>query len=157
MKTLTISLSLSALLLSANLWADVSHDHAHDHEHVSPAGVAGTEAQVSRTIEVIALDNMRFEHVPLRVDEGETIAFEITNQGALVHEFAIGVVEEHLEHQIMMREMPDMHHDDPNVVTLQPGETKRLIWTFANAASIEVACNIPGHYEAGMHSPVEVK
>ena len=57
----------------------------------------------------------------------------------------------------MMREMPDMQHDDPNVVTLEPGETRSLIWTFAKAVNIEVACNIPGHYEGGMHSQVEVK
>ncbi len=49
----------------------------------------------------------------------------------------------------------DMHgammpHDDPNAVMVHPGETKELIWTFAEAENVEFGCNVPGHYEAGM-------
>lgn len=157
----TLSLALSAAFLSTSLLANPAEEaHGHDHEHghaVSPAGVPGTPEQVSRVIKVDAYDSMEFKHEPIVVEDGETIRFEITNHGVLAHEFAIGDKEEHKEHQIMMREMPDMQHDDPNVVTLEPGETRSLIWTFAKAADIEVACNIPGHYEGGMHSQVEVK
>lgn len=160
MKIQTSFLALAAAVLSTSLWAGPGHhgDDAHEHAaaHASPAGTPGSEQHVSRIIKVDALDSMSFKHEPITVKAGETIQFDITNHGVLVHEFAIGVTEEHKEHQIMMQQMPNMQHDDPNVVTLQAGETKSLLWTFAKAADIEVACNIPGHYEGGMHSPVQV-
>lgn len=156
MKIQTTVLALAAAVLSTSLWAGPGHHDEHADSHASLAGVPGAAQDVSRVIQVDALDNMSFKHEPISVKAGETIQFDITNHGVLVHEFAIGVTEEHKEHQIEMQQMPDMQHDDPNVVTLQPGETRSLIWTFAKAEEIEVACNIPGHYEGGMHSPVQV-
>lgn len=47
------------------------------------------------------------------------------------------------------KQMP-MKHDDPNSVLVGPGETKELVWKFPKAAELQFACNIPGHYEAGM-------
>jgi uncharacterized cupredoxin-like copper-binding protein len=41
-------------------------------------------------------------------------------------------------------------------VYLKPGETKELIWTFGNVAELEYACNVPGHYESGMHGELRV-
>ena len=43
-----------------------------------------------------------------------------------------------------------MKHDDPNSVLVEPGKTAELTWTFSKATSLEFACNIPGHYQAGM-------
>jgi uncharacterized cupredoxin-like copper-binding protein len=44
-----------------------------------------------------------------------------------------------------------MGHDDPNSVLLNPGETKELVWKFSEAiVGLEFACNVPGHYQAGM-------
>jgi uncharacterized cupredoxin-like copper-binding protein len=47
-----------------------------------------------------------------------------------------------------------MVHDDDNVVTIEPGETKEIIWKFGRDAAalknFEFACNIPGHWEGGM-------
>ncbi|MCU0121253.1 cupredoxin family protein [Pseudomonas sp. B2M1-30] len=43
-----------------------------------------------------------------------------------------------------------MKHDDPNSVLVEPGKTAELTWTFSKAVSLEFACNIPGHYQAGM-------
>ena len=43
-----------------------------------------------------------------------------------------------------------MQHDDPNAILLEPGETKELVWTFEKTQFLEFACNVPGHYEAGM-------
>jgi uncharacterized cupredoxin-like copper-binding protein len=45
---------------------------------------------------------------------------------------------------------PAMIHDDPNAVFLQPGETRELIWRFDRAQELKFACNVPGHFEAGM-------
>ncbi|MNP82131.1 hypothetical protein D3C76_1806750 [compost metagenome] len=41
-------------------------------------------------------------------------------------------------------------HDAGNTVLLQPGQRAELTWTFRQSAPIEFACNVPGHYQAGM-------
>ena len=43
-----------------------------------------------------------------------------------------------------------MEHNDPNSVLLEPGKTGEVIWKFSQPAKLEFACNVPGHYEAGM-------
>ncbi|MNG22690.1 Copper binding protein, plastocyanin/azurin family [compost metagenome] len=50
-----------------------------------------------------------------------------------------------------------MAHDDPNTVMLEPGQSAELTWTFSQSTGLEFACNIPGHYQAGMVGNVEVK
>jgi len=47
-------------------------------------------------------------------------------------------------------DMGGMKHDDPNSVLVEPGKTAELTWTFSKAGALEFACNIPGHYQAGM-------
>lgn len=82
--------------------------------------------------------------------------FIVTNAGTQKHEFAIGDAEEHRQHAELMKEMLNMKHDEGNAVTLEPGETKELIWRFGKPGNVEIACHIPGHYEAGMHGIVTV-
>ncbi|ARU56773.1 copper-binding protein [Oleiphilus messinensis] len=130
--------------------------HAHSGE--SLAGKPGEVSEVSRVIEVTAHDSMRFKHEPLNIKDGETIKFVITNKGTMPHEFSIATKDEHMEHGEMMMKNPNMHHGPGgNTITVKPGETQELIWKFENAWQIEAACNIPGHYQAGMHSPVTVE
>ncbi|PHK94103.1 copper-binding protein [Pseudoroseomonas rhizosphaerae] len=43
-----------------------------------------------------------------------------------------------------------MRHDDPNAVLVEPGKTEEMVFKFTKAAELEFACNVPGHYEAGM-------
>ena len=44
-------------------------------------------------------------------------------------------VEANAEHKELMARFPEMEHDDPNAVRLQPGETGEILWTFENLAS----------------------
>ena len=39
-------------------------------------------------------------------------------------------------------------------VLLAPGESKEVVWTFTEKAAIEFACNVSGHYQAGMYGEV---
>ncbi|MFZ5937082.1 cupredoxin domain-containing protein [Pseudomonas sp. HS6-2] len=41
-------------------------------------------------------------------------------------------------------------HGGGNTVLVQPGQRAELTWTFRKSAPIEFACNVPGHYQAGM-------
>ena len=121
------------------------------------AGGPGKESDVSRTITVTARDSMRFIHQPINVKKGETIKFVVTNKGIETHEFAIGTKDEHRIHGQMMANNPNMHHGPGgNSITIESGESMVIIWKFAYAQQIEAACNIKGHYEDGMFSPINV-
>ncbi len=131
--------------------AHATHGHA-----VSRAGQPGTASRVTHTIRVQALDTMRYAPDELTVQSGQTVRFIVTNAGKMRHEFAIGDAEEQRRHAEMMKEMPDMKHDEGNAVSLEPGETNELIWRFGKPGNVEVACHLPGHYEAGMRAIVTV-
>jgi uncharacterized cupredoxin-like copper-binding protein len=65
---------------------------------------------------------------------------------------ATGVDEKkmNMDHSKMPGMGHSMKHDDPNSVLVEPGRTKELVWKFTKNAALEFACNMPGHYEAGM-------
>jgi uncharacterized cupredoxin-like copper-binding protein len=129
-------------------------DDAHQHGD-SAAGRPGNPKKISRTIKITALD-IKYDKPKIQVRTDETIKFVVTNTGKLRHEFMIGDLDEQREHAEMMKQMPDMVHEDANTLTLEPGETKSLVWQFTKTGKLEVACHIPGHYEAGMKSRVVV-
>ena len=52
--------------------------------------------------------------------------------------------------------MTGMTHDDPNTVLVEPGKTAELTWTFSGTRDLEFACNVPGHYQAGMVGTLKV-
>lgn len=132
-------------------------DHAaHGGHGPTAAGKPGNAASVSRTINVKASDTMRFEPSAIKVKAGETIRFVVTNVGKLPHELMVGTTEEQKEHEKMMQQMPGMEHEEANGVTVDPGQTKTLVWQFGSAQDIELACHVPGHYPAGMVSKVSV-
>lgn len=148
------------------------------HHGGGAAGEQGNPADVSRTIEVTMLDNY-FEPESIAVQAGETVRFRVTNEGGLVHEFNIGTAAMHEAHQDEMQMMVDhgvikgdrldremmnmdmgdhsMKHDDPNSVLLEPGETAEIVWKFTEATNLEFACNVPGHYSAGMYGDLTVE
>ena len=130
------------------------HDDPADHSqggHVSAVGAPAGAESVTRTIHVDLLDTMQFAFdVPLDLKQGEVVRFVVTNRGQIRHEFSIGSADEQDAHREMMRNMPNMVHDDPNAVTVDPGQTRELIWRFQGDQPVVFACNIPGHSEAGM-------
>ncbi len=133
------------------LLAAGTHGHSHSHAHQSSVGKAATAAP-DRIVEVTMLDSMRFVFDPQleTLVDGEVVEFVVRNEGAIRHEFSIGNAGEQARHAEMMRKMPDMKHTDPNAVTLDPGETGVIKWRFEGDESVVFACNIPGHFEAGM-------
>ena len=50
-----------------------------------------------------------------------------------------------------------MGHSHSNSVLLEPNQTGEIIWKFVDAVNIEIACNVPGHYEAGMIAKANLK
>ena len=154
---------LVALTAGAALWAisvqAESAGTAHTQEHDGAAahddatgtdGHPGKASEVSRTVRVDAGDTT-FNVKQIQVKAGETVRFVITSKSSIPHEFVIASHDEHLEHRKMMQEMAGMEMDDePNAVTINPGQTKELIWKFGKDKDVEFACDIPGHAEQGM-------
>lgn len=126
-----------------------------EHGHGMSEGEPGAPAQVTRTIELIARD-IEFSRTEIDVKPGETVRFVIRNEGEMDHDFTIGDAEAQAAHREEMRmmmsgEMQDHSHAGSNAVKIEPGETAELIWTFGGDDKVQFGCNVPGHFEAGMH------
>ena len=142
-------------------------------------GSLGKPEEVNRVIKVIMHDNY-YEPSSFNIKSGETIKFEVVNAGELVHEFNIANAMMHKKHQPEMEKMVEneilladsidkekmtkmakmdksMGHSHSNSVLLEPNERGHIIWKFENAMNIEIACNVPGHYQVGMIAKVDIK
>ncbi|HSL98689.1 MAG TPA: cupredoxin family protein [Candidatus Limnocylindria bacterium] len=139
--------------------ADESH-HGHNHRsaegHAAAIGMPGNPGDVTRSIEVEMSDAMRFKPDSISVKRGETIRFIVKNTGNLEHEMVLGTIVELKEHAEKMRKSPEMEHDDPNTVSVEPGKTGELIWRFTKDGKVDFACLEPGHLEAGMVGKIVV-
>ncbi|PWB30442.1 copper-binding protein [Pseudomonas sp. SDI] len=160
MKSLIVAAALS--VFSLPLLAAPPHSFAF--------GQPAAAAKATRTVDVV-LGDMYFEPGELKVKAGETVRFVISNKGQVAHEFNLGDAAMHARHQQEMLAMAGqmdhaamghgsmdhskmqpgtMKHDDPNMVMVEPGKQAELTWTFSQPGAIEFACNVPGHYQAGM-------
>jgi uncharacterized cupredoxin-like copper-binding protein len=171
------ALAVSVPLLSAPLSAHAEGEHGHGHD-MHKTGQPGKAENVSRTINIEMHDNY-FEPEALNLKEGETARFVVTNKGEFVHEFNIATAAMHETHGPEMQMMVDHGvlepdrinwdaakkmqetmghgmHMEGNSILLEPGQTGELIWKFPKHASLEFACNIPGHYDSGMMGDIKL-
>lgn len=146
-------------------------------------GHPAAAASATRTVN-IEMTDLAFSPKTLEVKAGETVRFVLVNKGQLLHEFNLGDAAMHAEHQKEMLKMQQsgamtttgmhhagmdhgamgqgsmpmagMTHDDPNSVLVEPGKTAELTWTFSGTRDLEFACNVPGHYQAGMVGTLKV-
>ncbi|WP_454740832.1 cupredoxin family protein [Cupriavidus basilensis] len=115
-------------------------------------------SRASRTVNVAMADTMRYTPDSIAVKRGETVRFVVRNVGKVEHEMVIGTAGELKEHAQMMRSMPaEKHAAGPNQVTLAPGQQGVLVWKFDGPGTVDFACLVPGHFEAGMVGKVVVK
>ena len=135
-------------------------------------GEKGKEVDVTKVITVKMFDNY-YDPNEIKVKKGETIKFVVKNMGELVHEYNIATKDMHLKHQPEMSKMVEqeilladkidknkmkemakkdhaMAHKHANSLLLEPNETGEIVWKFSTSTKLEVACNVPGHYETGM-------
>lgn len=159
---LSAFISVAALAAGSTIaYADAGHGSHGSHDghdgHGASVGIPGKASEVSRTINVDMTDTMRFTPAKIVVKKGETIKFVVKNSGKVRHEMVLGLMKELKEHAEQMRKHPEMEHDDPNQVQVDPGKTGEFIWKFANAGTFDFACLQPGHFEAGMAGKVAVK
>lgn len=135
-------------------------------------GERGDPNNFDRLVKIEMYDNYYVPSV-IEVKRGETIKFIVTNKGALVHEYNIGTAQMHMDHQSemqnlieheiiladkidkekmkkMSKEDHSLSHSHHNSIMLEPNEVGELTWKFTKNTVLEIACNIPGHYESGM-------
>ena len=142
-------------------------------------GSKGNLNEVSRIIKVKMYDNY-YEPNLIKVKKGETIKFIIRNLGEMVHEYNIATKEMHIKHQPEMQKLVDhgilmvdkidkekmkkmskmdhsLGHSHANSVMIEPKKTGEIVWKFSKNLTLEMACNIPGHYETGMVGKIIIK
>ncbi len=157
LKIFSTTVLVSALSFTVPAWSAGNHAGGHSHGSDTQAiGQPGQASQVTRTLELSMSDSMRFSPANITVKAGETIKFVLNNVGKLKHEFVLGTDKELKEHYQQMLKFPEMEHDEPNMVTVAPGKTGVVIWTFTQAGKVDFACLLPGHYGAGMKGSVAV-
>ncbi|MCM2250742.1 MAG: cupredoxin family protein [Ramlibacter sp.] len=153
---------LAAALLGVSLAAAAHQGEAHG-KKAGPVvkeqkewGIAGDAKAVTRVVQVVMTDHMRFTPDRLEVRQGETVRFVHKNAGKVMHEFVLGTTKTNDEHAAMMLKFPGMEHDEPYMAHVGPGKTAEMIWTFNRAGEFDFACLIAGHYQAGMVGRIKV-
>ncbi len=150
---------------SALAWSQLAGQVADGHGH-SHGTVEGQQAHAhdstptptaTRTITVTMSDDMRFTPANWQATSGETVRIQLVNTGKVRHEFIIGTEAELNAHaQAMKTPSAAHHHHDSNAVSVDAGAKGELVWTFADAGVLYIACFEPGHYEAGMRGTISV-
>ena len=135
-------------------------------------GEKGDPNKIDRVVNIKMYDNY-YEPNVIKIKKGETIKFVVENLGDLVHEYNIGTKEMHIKHQPEMQKLIDheillvdkidkvkmkkmskmdhsLGHSHANSIMLEPKTSGVIIWKFTKDINLEMACNIPGHYESGM-------
>ena len=163
---LTVALTSGALLASVPPKA-LAHGNAHhgsvarSSAQVAPAeqtawGIAGDPAKVSRVIKIDMNDAMRFTPELIQIKKNETIRFEVSNNGKVMHEMVIGTQKELDAHAEMMKKHPNMEHDEAYMAHVGPGEKGTIVWHFNREGEFDFACLVAGHYDAGMRGKIRV-
>ena len=141
-------------------WAATGHSHGHGHGN--EAGHADSDAPVaqvvSRSIDIRMDDTMRFAPDSVQVQAGETIRFVVHNAGKIAHELVLGTDEDIRAHAEDMKKGTDHSHSHAGAaaISVAPGQTGELVVTFSKTGTLQMACLIPGHYEAGMKGQLNV-
>lgn len=156
-----------ALFVAGDAFASAAHRSGHgeetgfdDHHPEMVVGEPAKISQVSRQVTIVMTEtddgDMVFQPKRIEVRTGESIRFTISNKGELDHEFVLDDRQGVMEHKALMEEFPEMEHDDPNSLRLEPGKIGEVIWKFTNSGPFEFACLIPGHYDSGMRGDISI-
>ena len=149
-------MKVNSAILIGLMALGVAEVHA-DEGHASSLGQPGNPAKVTRTVDIVMSDAMRYTPANIKVKRGETIRFRVKNTGQIKHEMVLGSLAELKEHAKSMAKFPEMEHDDPNAISVEPGKTGELVWRFTQAGKFDFACLVPGHFEAGMQGKISVR
>ena len=112
-------------------------------------------AGADRTVEVEMRD-IAFAPTSIDVQPGETVKFVFRNTGQVAHDAFIGDQAAQEAHEREMREGHGDHGEGSNAVSVAPGKTAQLVYTFERPGQIIIGCHQPGHYTGGMKADVNI-
>ncbi len=113
----------------------------------------------TRVVRVRQLDTSRFDPDSISVKPSETVTLEITNRGSRIHEFFLGADKAQKDREALMQEMgsgPMNMPDKANSVTVEPGATEEITWSFPKRGSVPFGCHQPGEYAKGMKGEIRI-
>lgn len=117
----------------------------------------------SAPVRVVMNDRFRYRPNAIMVRAGRRVTFAVTNAGKIPHEFTLGDRATQLDHEHQMQLMPAMgghvHTHGAaggGTLTVPPGETRRLTWTFDEPGLVLYGCHVLGHWAAGMKGTIVV-
>jgi uncharacterized cupredoxin-like copper-binding protein len=120
-------------------------------------------------VRVVMNDRFRYRPAAIMIRAGRRVTFEVTNAGKLPHEFILGDRAAQLAHERQMRDAPPTgghaHDHGPGghaspeasgALTVPPGQTRRLSWTFDEPGTVLYGCHVLGHWAAGMKGTIVI-
>jgi uncharacterized cupredoxin-like copper-binding protein len=120
-------------------------------------------------VRVVMNDRFRYRPAMIMVRAGRRVTFDVTNAGKLPHEFILGDRATQLDHERQMQGGPPAgghgHGHGPaghatpgasGALTVPPGQTRRLTWTFEEPGIVLYGCHVLGHWAAGMKGTIVV-
>jgi uncharacterized cupredoxin-like copper-binding protein len=141
------------------------------HAHRAPRKPGPTVA-TGTPVRVVMNDRFRYRPSSIIVRAGRRVTFTVTNVGKLPHEFILGDRATQLDHERQMQAMPaggehlhaQTHGPDDHAMadtdgaglTVPPGQTRRLTWTFHDPGVVLYGCHVLGHWAAGMRGTILV-
>src|SRR5688572_19323444 len=155
MKPTVVVVALVALVASA---CGGGND---DHSSMNMDGSTGSTAAggaPTRTVDIDMVD-IAYDPKTLSVQRGERIEFVFHNKGKIIHDAFVGDTAAQADHEKEMHEggsMAGEHGMGDTAITVDPGQTGRLTYTFDKPGTIEIGCHQPSHYVAGMKVAVTV-
>ena len=145
--------------VAASYWGQSGGD-GHDHDHGAMTASAPTAATpqaqgAARNVVVEVDDERRITPANWQARQGETVRLIVVNTGQIPHELVVGPTQELATHAESMKSSGG--HDHDSGVTVDPGQTATLLYTFNQPGQWGIACLEPGHYDDGMKGAVDVE
>lgn len=116
---------------------------------VAACGSTGGSGSSNATTVNVTLSDMKIVSSLTTFEVNKPYRFVVKNSGAVTHEWYVMNRTDTDVSKALFGIAPDK---------LPPGATQTVEYTFKTASeALEMACHLPGHYEAGMHTNISVK
>ncbi|TKR56382.1 hypothetical protein D7I39_03235 [Allopusillimonas ginsengisoli] len=132
------------------------HDVTSSHAKSTTIGRPGDLAKVNKTVTIVVNDTVHFTPSLINVNAGDIVLFMVKNTGKFSHEMVIGSMSELRAHAALMQKAHSVAHTQPNMITLNPGQQRNVIWQFVQPGKTDFACLVDWHLKFGTLGEIQV-
>lgn len=154
---------IAGSVVAASYWGPKGGD-GHDHDHGAPSAIQAAPTAAApppnsavRNVVVEVDDSRRITPASWQAQAGESVRLIVVNTGQARHELMLGPADELAGHARSMNESGAGSHGHADTVSVDPGQTSTLLYTFEEPGEWGIACLEPGHYDDGMSGRVDVE